>query len=57
MYIAHTWKDVERHLEDLLAGNDPLFEKRQDIAKKIFDTHKDSTEKIIERILKDFNNL
>ena len=57
MYVAHTWKEVERHLEDLLAGNDPLFEKRQDIAKKIFDTHKDATEKIIERVIKDFNQL
>ena len=55
LYIAHSWKEVERYLEDLLAGNDPLSEKRQAVAKKIYDTHKDATEKIVERIIQDFN--
>ncbi|MBR0290182.1 MAG: CDP-glycerol glycerophosphotransferase family protein [Selenomonadaceae bacterium] len=55
MYIAHNRKEIENYLEDLLAGNDPLFDKRQEIAKKIYDTHKDATEKIIDRVLQDFN--
>lgn len=55
MYIAHTWKEVERYLEDLISGNDPLLEKRQAVAEKIYEIHKDATEKIVERILQDFN--
>ena len=56
MYIAHSWSDVERYLDDLVAGNDPLFDRRQEIAKRIYDTHKDATEKIVERVVKDFND-
>ena len=55
MYVARSWKDIENYLEDLLAGNDPLFEKRQEIAKKIYDTHKDATEKIVASVVQDFN--
>ena len=55
MYVARNWKDVERYLDDLMAGNDPLFEKRQEVAKKIYDTHKDAADKIIERVIQDFN--
>ena len=54
LYVAHDWKDVEKFLADLLAGNDPLFERRQEIAKKIYDIHKDATEKIVERVVEDF---
>ena len=56
MYIAHSWEDVEGYLDDLVAGNDPLFDKRQAVAKKIYETHKDSTKKIVERIAKDFKD-
>ena len=56
MYIAHNWKEVERYLEDLLNDNDPLFEKRQEIAEKIYETHKDAAEKIVDRIVKDFRD-
>lgn len=56
MYIAHNWEEVEHYLDELIAGNDPMFEKRQAIAKKIYETHKDATEKIIDRIVKDFND-
>ena len=55
MYIARSWEEVERYLDDLIAGNDPLFEKRQEVAKKIYETHKDATERIVERIVQDFN--
>ena len=54
MYTARNWKDVERYLDDLLAGNDPLLTKRLDIAEKIYETHKDATEKIIDRLVRDF---
>lgn len=54
MYTAHTWKDVERYLDDLLVGNDPLLTKRLAVAEKIFETHKDATEKIIDRLVRDF---
>ena len=56
MYIAHSWEDVLRYLDDLVAGNDPLFDKRQAVAKKIYEMHKDSTKKIVERILQDFKD-
>lgn len=56
MYIAHSWEDVEGYLDDLVAGNDPLFDKRQEVAKKIYEMHKDSTKKIVERILQDFKD-
>ena len=55
MYIAHSWKEIESYLDDLLAGKDILFDKRQEIAKKIYETHKDATEKIVERVVQDFN--
>lgn len=54
MYIAHTWEEVERYLDDLINDRDPLFEKRQEIAEKIYLTHKGATQRIIERLLQDF---
>ena len=54
MYIANSWEDVERYLDDLMAGNDPLFDKRQEIAKRLYELHKDSAQKIVERIVQDF---
>ena len=55
MYIAHSWEDVEHYLDKLIADNDPLLEKRREIAKRIYEEHKDATEKIVERIVQDFN--
>ena len=54
MYIARSWEDVERYLDDLVAGNDSLFEKRQEVAKQIYETHKGATQKIVERLIRDF---
>lgn len=54
MYIAHTWEEVERYLDDLIAGNDSLFEKRQEIAKQIYEKHIGAAEKIVDRVVKDF---
>ncbi len=56
MYIAHSWDDVQRRLDELVAGNDPLFEKRQEIAKKIYELHKDATENIVDRVVQDFKD-
>ena len=55
LYVAHSRKDVEKYLEELMNGNDPLFERRQEILEKIYDVHKDATEKIVERVVEDFN--
>ena len=54
MYIARSWEDVENYLADLIAGNDPLFEKRQEIAKQIHEQHIGAAEKIVDRVVKDF---
>ena len=54
LYVANTWSDVEKFLDDLLAGKDPLFERRQEIAKKIYDLHKDAAGKIAECLAQDF---
>ena len=54
LYVAHS-KDVEKYLEELMNGNDPLFERRQEILEKIYDVHKDATKKIVERVVEDFN--
>ena len=55
MYIAHSWEEAENYLDDLIAGNDPLFEKRQEIAKKIHEQHVGAAQRIVDRVIKDFN--
>ena len=55
MYVARSWKDVERYLADLMAGNDPLFDRRRELAQKLYAPHEDATEKIIGRLVQDFN--
>ena len=45
---------LNEYLEKLLAGEDPLLEERQKIAKKIYDLHKDATKKIVARVEEDF---
>lgn len=36
LYIVHSWSQAEKVLKDLLAGHDPLKEKRQQIIKQMF---------------------
>lgn len=48
MYTARSWEEVEFYLAELMAGNDPLFERRQAIAQKIFETHKDAASRIVD---------
>ena len=54
MYTARSWEEVEHYLAELIAGNDPLFERRQTIAQKIFEKHKDAAEKIVDWLSEDF---
>ena len=54
MYVARSWEDVERYLDDLVNGIDPLFERRQKAVAKIRAANANATERIIERLLQDF---
>ncbi len=56
MYVARSWEDVERYLDDLMNGTDPLSAKRQAVAKRIYETHKNSTQKIVNRVLQDWKD-
>ena len=55
MYVARSWEEVEKYLDELISGNDPLLERRQEIAAKIYETHKDAADKIIDKLVEDFN--
>ena len=55
MYIARSWEDVERYLDDLVAGNDPLFERRQKEVARLRAFHDGAIERIVNRMLEDFN--
>lgn len=57
MYTARSWEDVEFYLAELMAGNDPLFERRQAIAQKIFETHKDAAKRIADWLTQDFKGV
>ena len=54
MYIARSWEDVEHYLDDLIKGEDPLLAKRQEVAKQIYETHKNATQKIVDRVVQDW---
>ena len=56
MYIAHNWDDVLKYLDDLVAGNDPLFERRQKAVAGVKALHANATQKIIARLLEDFKS-
>ena len=54
VYIAKSWEDVYRITKDLVNGIDPLFEKRQEVIRKM-DVSKDSVGKIVEDLYKSIN--
>ncbi len=54
MYIAQTWDEVLKYLDDLVAGNDPLYERRQKAAENLRAAHADAAQKIVDRIVEDF---
>lgn len=53
MYLADSWEEVLEHYNNLIAGNDYLYEKRAKIAEDILNDVKDSSDKILEELLKD----
>lgn len=53
MYLADSWEDVLEHYNNLKQGNDYLYEKRAKIAEDILNDVKDSSDKILEELLKD----
>ena len=56
MYIAHSWDDVLKYLDDLVAGNDPLYERRQKAVANIKAMHADAAQRIINRLREDFKS-
>lgn len=54
VYIAKSWEDVYRITKDLVNGIDPLYEKRQEVIRKM-DVSKDSVSKIVEDLYKTLN--
>lgn len=54
MYIAQNWDEVDRHLRDILKGNDYLAETRRAIIRREFDGLKGSSERIVKRLCDDF---
>ncbi len=54
LYIAHDWDEVLHYLDELVAGNDPLYERRQAAVAKIRALHANSAQRIVDRIVRDF---
>lgn len=55
MYVTSSWEDVAQVLDNLLAGNDPLKEKREEICTELFGKNTGKiTERCISCILDDF---
>lgn len=54
LYIAHNWDEVLHYLDDLVSGNDPLYERRQAAVAKIRALHANSAQRIVDRIVEDF---
>ena len=56
MYVAHDWDEVVHYLDELVAGNDPLFERRQKAVEEIRARHEGAIQRIVDRVMEDFNN-
>jgi len=56
MYLAYSWDDIEKHVKDLIQGNDYLFDKRNMIIKKMQKEHRGATERIINELYNDYVN-
>ena len=54
LYIATSWEDIKRYVNDLINGIDPLYNKRQAVIKKIRNSH-NSTSLIIEDLFNTIN--
>ncbi len=56
MYIAHSWDDVLKYLDDLIAGNDPLYERRQKVVAELRAMHEGSVRNIVNLVVEDFKS-
>ena len=54
VYRAETWEEVEKYLEMLLSGEDPLKDERRRIIKEMHELHKGAAEKIVQAIIDDY---
>ncbi len=54
MYSANSWDDVEKHIESLLSGSDPLSSKRTSIRLELGKSSIGSSKRIVERIIEDY---
>ncbi len=56
LYQVEVWKDVESKLNDLINGNDDLYEKRRKAMEKIIPKQSTAGENIINYIMKDYKD-
>lgn len=56
MYVANSWGDAEKYLDQLLRGDDPLKEIRTEIATTFQKVHLGATNRIIEAVVKDYRS-
>lgn len=57
MYVANSWDDVERYIDMIERGEDELYSIRQEIIEKELRYLSGGTEKIVETIINDYNNV
>lgn len=55
VYVANTWEDVEKYIEEICSGNDYLKEIRQEIIETDFKNVKNSAKSIVDYIIHDYN--
>ena len=54
MYVADSWNDIYRYIQDLQNGVDPLKEIRHKLAEKYRKEYSDSAKKIINTLIEDY---
>ena len=54
IYWAETWIEVERHLKDILSGNDYLRDERKRIGAAFTEEHRGAAERIVDTMVNDF---
>ena len=56
LYVANNWNEVEKYVEMLLSGKDPLREKRRHLIKEIYGLNINASDKIAQAIIDDYNS-
>ena len=56
-YIAKDWNDILTYLHSLMNGLDPLKDRRESLAKRLYEENRHSVERILNTIFEDANNL